>query len=209
MEEALAERTRYLTVALEDIYQSHNASACLRSCEILGVQDIHIVEERNRYHTNPDVEMGASRWLSLRRYNQGEERILQCISQLRRAGYRILAASPAPAAVTPWNVELDQPLAIVFGAEEQGLSALACERADGFLHLPMYGFTQSFNISVTLAITISTIMERLRRSDHPWRLSQREMDALRLQWMRRNLRSADQLERRYLSQRSRSSKNGA
>lgn len=210
IEQVLAERTRRITVVLENIYQPHNASACLRSCEILGVQDIHIVEDRNRFQSNPEVEMGAARWLSLHRYRSGPESIAECLNALRGRGFRLLAANPAPSAATPWSVDLNQPLALVFGTEEAGLSDTALAMIDDHIHLPMFGFTQSFNISVTVAVMLNVLMERLRRSEFDWRLSETEREELSLEWIRRNLQRADELERRFDQERSaRAAEDGA
>lgn len=197
IEAALAQRTRYLTVVLEDIFQPHNASACLRSCECLGVQDVHIIENRNEYNVNPDVAMGSAKWLSLRRYNRSDNNTLECIQRLRDRGYRIVATTPNVDSFSPRDLPLDQPTALLYGTEEIGLSAEALAQADAHLKLPMYGFTQSYNISVTVAISLSALVERLRSSDIAWQLSAAEQDALRVQWQRRILKHSEELERRF------------
>ncbi len=95
IEQVLAARTRHLTVVLEDVFQPHNASAVLRSCECFGVQDVHVIEEGSTYTVNPDVAQGASKWLSLVRYNQAEgENARSCFAALRARGYRLVAATP-------------------------------------------------------------------------------------------------------------------
>lgn len=197
IEAALAQRTRYLTVVLEDIFQPHNASACLRSCECLGVQDVHIIENRNEYNVNPDVAMGSAKWLSLRRYNRSDNNTLECIERLRAGGYRIVATTPNVDSYSPLDLPLDKPTALLYGTEEIGLSAAALEQADACLKLPMYGFTQSYNISVTVAISLSALVERLRSSEIAWRLSEAEQDALRVVWQRRILKHSEELERRF------------
>mgnify|MGYP001102842753 CR=1 FL=1 len=88
------QRTRYITVVLEDIYQPHNASAVLRSMDCFGIQDAHIIENTNEYHINPDLALGASKWLSLNRYNHSANNTHEAINRLRKVGYRIVATTP-------------------------------------------------------------------------------------------------------------------
>ena len=76
LREVLSRRTRYITVVLEDLYQPQNASAALRSCECLGIQDVHIIENRNSFNVNPEVDMGASKWLTIQKYS-GNKSITQ------------------------------------------------------------------------------------------------------------------------------------
>ncbi|HMB01302.1 MAG TPA: RNA methyltransferase, partial [Spirochaetota bacterium] len=168
------ERTRYLSIALEDIYQPHNAAAVLRSCDCLGIQDIHIMETRNQYRSAPGVEMGAGKWLDLYKYN-GNDNVKQCFSALHSKGYRIAAMVCEPDAQPLTEVSLDTPLAVVMGTEEQGLSPAAVAGADLKLTLPMYGFTRSFNVSVCAALTLYALVNRLRSSGISWRLNQEQL----------------------------------
>lgn len=191
--EVLAERTRHITVLLEDIYQPHNASACLRSCDCLGIQDVHIVEARNEYRPNNEISLGSSKWLSLHRYH----RTSSCLETLRTRGYRLVATTPNVDGYDLTTLPLDRPVALIFGTEEQGLTDEALEAADDTLKLPMYGFTQSYNISVTVALTLSRLVERLRDSGLDWHLSDREKEELTLQFYRRIVKRHDLLEAEY------------
>lgn len=186
----LAERTRHLTVLLEDIYQPHNASACLRSCECLGVQDVHIVETKNEYRPNNEVAMGSSKWLSLHRYGTTGA----AIETIRNRGYRIVATSPNEDRHDLTTLPLDKPVALLFGTEERGLTGKALAAADDTLRLPMYGFTQSYNISVSLAITLSHLIARLRASGIEWTLTESEKKELTLAFYRRIIKRHDLLE---------------
>lgn len=200
IERALAERTDHLALALEDIYQPHNASACLRTCECLGVQNIHIVEGRNRYEVNPEVVMGSVKWLTLHRYREPDrDNTAACVSRLKEIGYRVIATSPRADGYAPEDLPLDRPAAILFGTEEQGLSAGALAAADGSLRIPMYGFTESLNISVSVAVVFSHLMRRLRASDVPWRLGDERREELRLTWYRRVVSRSAAIEEAFLS----------
>lgn len=188
--EVLSERTRHLTVMLEDIYQPHNASACLRSCECLGVQDVHIVETRNEYRPNNEVSMGSSKWLTMHRYRTTKS----ALDTVKNKGYRIVATTPNEDGYDLTTLPLDQPVALLFGTEEEGLTEEALAAADDTMRLPMYGFTQSYNISVTVAVSLSQLVARLRLSGIEWTLSEEEIEELTLNFYRRIIKRHDLIE---------------
>jgi tRNA (guanosine-2'-O-)-methyltransferase len=190
IEEALRHRTRHVTILLEEIYQPHNASACLRNCDCLGFQDVHVVENRNEYRPNDNISMGSSKWLTIHRYRKTSS----AIETLRNRGCRIVATTPNSEGYDPVNLPLEQPVALLFGTEEEGLTEEAIASADDYLCLPMYGFTQSFNISVTVAITLSRIAERLRESDIDWHLSPEDRIEITLEWYRGIIKKHELLE---------------
>ncbi|MCG8600061.1 MAG: RNA methyltransferase [Verrucomicrobiales bacterium] len=193
----LAGRTRHVTIMLENIYRPHNASACLRTCDCLGVQDVHIVEGENEYRSNDDIALGASKWLSLHRYHQ----TASALETMKRRGYRIVATTPNKNGYEPCNLPLDKPVAILFGTEEQGLTKAALEAADDTMKLPMHGFTQSYNISVTVAIVLSRLVERIRESELDWHLSDEAVKELTLDFYRRIVKRHDLLEENFWEER--------
>lgn len=203
IDNVLAWRTRHLTVALEDVYQPHNASAVLRSCEIFGVQDVHVVEGTNRFRPNTGVSLGASQWLTLHRY-RGEvgESTTRCLQQLKDRGYRVAATTLQEDGVPLSELDVDRPLALLFGAEEQGLSQKAHDLADTFLRLPMFGFTQSFNVSVTVALCLFHLTRRLHASAVPWQLSEAAKQNLKLAWMIQSTTRGELLVRRFLREKA-------
>jgi len=148
-------RTRYITVILEDIYQSHNASAVMRTCDCFGIQDVHIIENKNEYTLNPDVALGSTKWLSLQKYSNKDFNTLDCFHQLKSEGYRIIATSPHKNDTLLEDLPLHKgKIALAFGTELEGLSPEAIENADEFVKIPMYGFTESYNISVSAAMIL-------------------------------------------------------
>ncbi len=196
-EKIIQYRTRYITVVLEDIYQPHNASAVLRTCEALGVQDVHIIENRNEYRVNPEVALGSNKWLTLIKYNQHQDNTLDAIKKLRQQGYRIVATTPHRNDVELKEFDLRPgKVALFFGSELPGLSQTVMENADEFLKIQMYGFTESFNISVSAAITLHWITAQLRASDIPWQLSDKEKDEIILQWLKNSVKNSDALLKR-------------
>ena len=197
-DKVIEQRTRHITVVLEDIYQSHNASAVLRSCDCFGVQDVHIIENRYEYNINPDVALGSTKWLNLQKYNSGEENTEACYESLREKGYRIVATTPHKDGVMLDELEISHKTALVFGTELEGLSDTAIEKADAWMKIPMYGFTESFNISVSAAIALHHLTRKLRQSDISWKLTDEERIETRLQWARSVVKHANKHERAFL-----------
>lgn len=190
-------RTRHLAVVLEHLNQPLNMSAALRSLEALGIQDAYVVDSPEfKSELNAGVSKGAQDWLTLYRYRGVEGEIIKkCLSDLRDKGYNIVATMPHIKGQKPEQLDLSRKTALVFGNEEFGVSKAVQEAADGFLTVPMCGFTESFNVSATVALSLHTLTERLRASDIPWQLSREEIDDLCHQWLKKNLRSGDEAER--------------
>lgn len=184
IEEQLAQRTRHLTVALEGLRRTHNTSACLRSCDAFGIQDVHLIEKRYRYRVNRDIERGSAQWLTLVRHTEGENNSATCVRALRRAGYRIVATSPRDDALPLEEFDVSQKAALFFGRERDGLSDYLLAEADERVRIPMYGFAESLNISVAVAICLHHLSWKLRTGDVDWELTDSEKAEIRLEWLR-------------------------
>ncbi len=195
-DEILQWRTRHITVVLEDIYQSHNASAVLRSCDCFGIQDVHIIENKNKYTLNPDVALGSSKWLDLIRYNSVSENTATCIQSLKRSGYRIVAFSPH-AKKDLQALPLTDPVALFFGSELRGISGEAGTLADEIVRIPMYGFTESFNISVSVAITLSHLVTKLHASGIDWKIKEDAQKKILLTWIRNSIHRYELIEQEF------------
>lgn len=188
MEDVLAERTRHLTVVLESVHRTQNASACLRNCEAFGLQDVHIVPNEAGFKVNRDIAQGSARWLSLHVHKSPDENPTQaCFAWLRERGYKIVAVSGREA--NGWLSDYDPTFktALIFGNELEGLSETALQGADEVRALPMLGFTESFNLSVAVALSLDELVPRIRTADIPWELSEGEKHELRELWVRRSL----------------------
>ena len=193
-------RTRYITVVLEDIFQPHNASAVLRSCDCFGIQDVHIIENRNKYQVNPDVTLGSDKWLSLIKYNKQGNNSTRAIKELRKKGYRIVATTPHNNDTELNNFDVSMgKIALFFGTELQGLSEDVLQNADEFLKIPMYGFTESYNISVSAAIILYTLTEKMKASVINWQLTKEEMRTVRKKWLERSVRNSNLIEKEYIN----------
>jgi len=176
-------RTRHITVVLENIYQPHNAAAVLRSCDGFGVQDAHIIENGNRFVPNKDVDMGASKWLTLHRYNERKNNTESAIKEIKKKGYKLVAlASHAEKSIV--DISVKEPIALIFGTEMVGLSDEAYSNANEVLKIPMYGFSESFNISVSVAITLFALTEKIRQTEKlHWALSNLEQQEVLQNWL--------------------------
>jgi tRNA (guanosine-2'-O-)-methyltransferase len=192
MASILARRTGHLRVILEDVYQPHNASAVMRSCDCFGVQHLHVTENHNTYRVNPDVAMGSQKWITLHRHRDPPGRATEaCFAELRSAGFRIVATALRPESVPLAELDLTQPLALCFGTERDGLSEAALEAADAWVHLPMYGFTQSFNVSVCAALCLHDMRRRLDALPIGITLPPDEQRAIYLSWLKKSVHAAD------------------
>jgi rRNA methylases len=199
IDKVLSQRTKYITLVLDDIFQSQNASAVIRTCECMGLQDIHIIENDAKYSVNKRVLKGSNKWMDLHRYKmKGLNNEEVCFRKLRENGYKIIVTDPSPEGVPIHEVPIDDKLAIVMGNELNGISQYAFEHADMKVNIPMYGFTESLNISVSAAICLNTLIPKLRYSDLNWRLSDEEAVIIRLNWLRNIVRKSDLLEREFL-----------
>ena len=191
-------RTNYLTVVLEDIFQPQNASAVLRTCDCFGIQDVHIIENRNEYTINPDVALGASKWLNLYKYNNRENNTLSTIKHLKEKGYRIVATTPHTDDIDLEAFDLQKgKSALFFGSELPGLSQIVLDNADEFLKIPMFGFTESFNISVSAAIILHHLSFKLKKTDINWQLSKTESEEVLLNWLRKAIKNSEVAEKEY------------
>jgi tRNA (guanosine-2'-O-)-methyltransferase len=191
--DVLSERTNYITVAIEDVFQMHNASAVIRSCDVFGVQKAHIIEDRFGQRLDKNIAMGAQQWVDIERYANAKS----CIHKLRKDGYKIVATIPNNDATLLEDFELEDKVALFFGTEKEGLSPQVLEQADSYLKIPMWGFSESLNISVSAAIILYNLTLQLKNSTLPWHLSEREIREKRLDWTKKSIKSIDKIIERY------------
>lgn len=194
--EVLANRTNHFTIALEDVYQLHNTSAVMRSCEVFGIQELHVVEQKFGKRIDTQIAMGAQKWVDINRFNTMQN----CMDALREKGYQIIATTPHNDSCMLHEFDITQKSAIFFGTEKEGLSQEVIDQADGYLKIPMVGFTESLNISVSAAIIIQDITTRLRQSEVIWKLTEGEILEKRLAWAKNSIKDIKRIEERYYSE---------
>ncbi len=190
----LANRTKHFTVVCEDVYQLHNTSAVMRSCEVFGVQELHVIEQRFGKKIDKEIALGAEKWVDINRYSNHQD----CIEVLKQKGYQIIATTPHENDCMLEDFDISKPSAIFFGTERHGLSEEVIRQADGFMKIPMVGFTESLNISVSAAIILQNISTRLRHSAIDWKLSEAELLEKRIDWSRKSIKDIDFITQRYL-----------
>jgi tRNA (guanosine-2'-O-)-methyltransferase len=195
LDQNIQNRTKHITLVMEDIFQSQNASAVLRTADCFGIQDVHIIENQYEYTLNPDVALGSSKWVNYYRYNKkNENNTLLAYDDLRKKGYKIIATLPHENDVMLQDLDISQPIALVFGTEKTGLTETAIKNADAFVKIPMYGFTESFNISVSAALCSFYLTEKMRNTTGlDWKLTKNQQIEQKLYWARQIVREADKI----------------
>ncbi|MGS2763252.1 TrmH family RNA methyltransferase [Sinomicrobium sp. M5D2P9] len=189
----LSRRTRHFTVAIQDVFQMHNTSAVIRSCDVFGIQDMHIIEERFGKRLDKNIAMGAQKWVDVHRYASARE----CMGQLRKKGYRIIATTPHDDSCYVEDFDVSEKSALFFGTEKEGLSEEILTQADGYLKIPMAGFTESLNISVSAAVILHTLTGKLKKSGISWQLSEKEIFEKRIHWSQKSIKSIEDVLKRY------------
>lgn len=193
----LQSRTKHFTVAIEDVFQLHNTSAVMRTCEVFGIQELNVIEERFGKDIDKEIAMGAQKWVDVNRFDS----TVACITSLKEQGYRIIATSPHNDSCLLDEFDINQPAALFFGTEKSGLSEEVIKAADGFIKIPMAGFTESLNISSSAAIIIQHLTNRLRQSDTDWQLTEDEVIQKRIDWTRKSIKDIDFITQKYLEAR--------
>ncbi|MCX7847929.1 MAG: RNA methyltransferase [bacterium] len=158
MRHVLEQRLPWLTIVLDNVFDPHNLSAVLRSCDAFGVQEVHVIESVEQFRLNRLVSQGAEYWLTIHRWAE----FGPCRAYLRRRGFRLYATTLSSRARAIDAVSTERPLAFVFGNEHRGVMPEIIAGCDGEVMIPMYGFVQSLNVSVAAAITLATVGARLR-----------------------------------------------
>lgn len=191
----LAARLPSVVTVVEDTYDPHNAAATIRTTEAIGLPELHVIEPvEERFRAAKGITRGAHEWIDVRHWQQPAA----CVEHLRSRGYRVFATLPG-ATFSIDDVDVTTPIAVAFGNEHAGLSRAAIDACDGALGVPMYGFTESFNLSVTVALAMSRIAQRRRA--HLGRLGdldEARYRELRARWFAQKVRGASGILERVL-----------
>ena len=197
--DVLSQRTRHFTVVLEDIYQAHNASAVVRTCDIFGVQDIHAIENKYTNKVSRHVAKGSQKWLNIKRYREDGDNTTACLNHLKKEGYQIIGTTPHNNSCMLQEFDITKKSAFVFGVEAEGISDIVKDNADGFLKIPMVGFTESLNISVAAAIILQDVTTKLREYTINWQLKDQEKKVLYFDWVKKTIKNVDKIEEYYFN----------
>lgn len=189
----IEERTKFYTVATEDVYQLHNTSAVIRSCDVFGIQEVNIVEETNSKTIDREIAMGAQKWVDLYRHDS----VKTCIKDLKQKGYQIVATSPHAEDCELHDFDVTKKSCFFFGRETEGLSQEVLDQADVFIKIPMVGFTESLNISVSAAIILQHVTTKLKKTDIDWQLTENQKLEKRLDWCKKTIKSYEEIIERF------------
>lgn len=195
-EKVLAQRTNHLTVVAQDVYQLHNTSAVVRSCDVFGIQNIHVIEENIPRRIDKEIAMGAQKWVDINRYTSTTD----CLKSLKEKGYRIVATSPHEDSHLLDDFDVSKPAALFFGTEKDGLSQEVMSEADATIKIPMVGFTESLNISVSAAIILQSLTIKLKNSDIIWEFTEEEKDQIRMDWTKKTIKNSEEIIEHFMNQ---------
>ena len=205
----LSHRITSIALGVEDLANSFNVAACILTAESLGIHDVVAAESKHAYPipelpadpVTSGVNMYAHRWIDLHRLANSEA----LIQWAKDRNMRILGTSPH-AEMTVSDVSVDGPLLVLFGNERDGLQAETAAACDDVFRLPMYGFTESFNVSVSVAMTLADLSKRLRQR---WQsegktgdMSAKRQTFLLAQWYLNSVRRSDLIVERYVNQKT-------
>jgi tRNA (guanosine-2'-O-)-methyltransferase len=196
--EVLKFRTRHFTLAVEDVFKERNASAIVRTADCFGIQDVHIIENQNEYQISENISKGAEKWVNVNIYDANLNNTGACISDLKNMGYQIIATSPHSSGSSPDDFDISKKSAFFLGGEKEGLTDEVLDKADGYIRIPMYGFTESYNISVAGALLLYNLTRRLHQSEIDWELTVQEQLELQLDWTIKTIASSENLIKKYL-----------
>jgi tRNA (guanosine-2'-O-)-methyltransferase len=197
-QEVLKFRTRHFTLAVEDVFKERNASAIVRTADCFGIQDVHIIENQNEYQISENISKGAEKWVNVNIYDAHLNNTGTCISDLKNMGYQIIATSPHSSGSSPDDFDISRKSAFFLGGEKEGLTDEVLDKADGYIRIPMYGFTESYNISVAGALLLYNLTRRLHQSEIDWELTEQEQLELQLDWTIKTIASSENLIKKYL-----------
>jgi len=195
-EKVLAQRTNHLTVVAQDVYQLHNTSAVVRSCDVFGIQNIHVIEENIPRRIDKEIAMGAQKWVDINRYTSTTD----CLKSLKEKGYQIVATSPHEDSHLLDDFDVSKPAALFFGTEKDGLSQEVMSEADATIKIPMVGFTESLNISVSAAIILQSLTTKLKNSDITWEFTEEEKDQIRMDWTKKTIKNSEEIIEHFMNQ---------
>lgn len=184
----------FVLPVLEDVYQFRNAAAIVRSAEAFAFHKVVALEETNVFDPNLRVSKGAETWVEIKKMQHH----LDSLKQIKNEGYKILAVSPEKNAISLPDYDIKEPVALVFGTEKEGVSEEMLDFADETLAIPMYGFTESFNVSVAAAICLYDLKQKLLKNNVNHYLTGEKLLKTQIRWAVNSIRSGEEILERYL-----------
>ncbi|MGB1003390.1 MAG: TrmH family RNA methyltransferase [Salibacteraceae bacterium] len=201
LNEVLDNRTTHFCVAMEDLFYERNSGAIIRTADGYGIQNVHVIEPKESFKSKVTniISKGAEKWVTKTQHDDIENGAKMCIDELRAQGYQIVATSPHKDGHTIHDFDISKKSAFFLGAEKTGISDIVMEEADDYIAMPIYGFTESYNVSVANAILLHELVNRLRNSDIDWKLTKKEREELLLDWVMKSVVSSDLLAEKFIA----------
>lgn len=199
MSEVVKNRSEYIVPVLEDIEQPQNASAVVRTCDCLGINKICVIENKNEFGIYKDIVRGSTKWVDIIRYNSTQNNTADCLNNLKNNGYRIISTLPHHNAKKLSELDITKgKCAVVFGSEPVGISKTVMDLSDEFITIPMCGFTESLNLSVSAAVVIYALKQAaLTNNVKDFYLSDNQQDTLMLEWLKKCIAMSKEIINRY------------
>ena len=191
-----AQSSDFILPIMEDVYQFRNAAAIVRSAEACGLHRIVALEKINVFQPNLDLTKGADTWVEIVKHPAH----IDYIKNIKQQGYKIVAVSPEKNATLLPDFNITEPIALTFGTEWQGVTEEILDFADETLAIPMYGFTQSFNVSVAAAICFYELKQKLIKNNIPHLLNKEKLLKTRIRWAVNSIRSGNEILNKYLDE---------
>jgi len=189
-------RTNHISVVMENLYYTQNMSAVIRTCDCMGVQEVHIVGNQNTPRINKHVALGANKWVDIKR--DQKRPVKEALQSIKDKGYRLVATLPGEGSQSLSDLDVTKgKIALLFGQELCGLTEEAIEMADERVTIPMWGFSDSFNISVSAGICLYELKKKLTESSLDWKISGQELLELQYRWIKKSIKRRDIIEKAY------------
>ena len=177
----------FLKISIKDII----LSAVLRTCDNLGIQNIYIVQDSNKINLSKGVSLGSEKWVTLNTKKSNETK-KAFILRLKKEGYKIISTVPPykKKSQTIEDFKIKKKMVVAFGNEEKGLSQEILAESDSFINIPMDGFNESYNISVSCAIIMNQIISQAKKQNKLTYLNKKEMNDMTLEWYIKSIRNS-------------------
>ena len=196
----LKNRSRFIIPVMEDLYQEQNAGAIIRSADCCGFQEVGIIELNNTYTLAPGIAKGAQKWVDTRIFDaENSNPMMEAVNYYRENGYLLVGACPHEDDFSSQTLPIDKPIALFFGAEKMGLHDDLRNQMDSFVSIPMRGFTESYNVSVSAAILLQSLRQRLEVSSIDFQMPHLEKQSVLLEWIIRSMPKGPERLNRWLS----------
>jgi tRNA (guanosine-2'-O-)-methyltransferase len=187
-ERKIQHRTRHFSLALEDMMKTQNASALMRTADAFGVQRVDIYDKNERFNVSSGISKGVEKWLDtsfFNTYNEGG--VAEWAELLKSSGRKLYVTALNASAKPLHDIDATIPATICFGNEQEGASEELLKHADEVIYIPMKGFVESFNVSVSCGIVLHHLTHKMEEAGIARGLSQEDEITTKIDWALRTI----------------------